>query len=506
MCCAGLLLAACGEPAGQAGSEAQGVVAGPLLEIGVHTFAVELEAYSDLGESTWIDGAQSAEFVLTGELTLGRSDELTRLRFADSTTIAFEVGGAQGEPRVHELLGCEGWLAVGDGPPTVLHAKGPTETCQLALTHVGLALDFGRAGTDVPVLTSYGPMAATYLDGGSTVARSVYGEIDGRRGRGESSLEREATGSLVSIDSRTWLSDDGDEGRPVSSTRVSLERVATSVDPVSPPDDDLQVYPLLEAVDGTTQAREQARAFAEGLDRGMLGLWLAHVERGGELPDGFAIRSRGLMIAEPGLAADVGALFDRARRPESRQLLLDLLSQAGTELAQAELRRLLAGVVRDQAVDRGVLLQRLGLLDAPNRASLELALDLHDAAVATGDSHTRAAVLHVLGMVVESTGPELAGLRQLALGRLAADAGGSMPTDIRKAALAGLGNAGTPATLELILTGTMDPDPTVRSTAALALRKLPRSKAWPALERLSRDPSRAVVDAAQVAMSRFEES
>ncbi len=415
---------------------------------------------------------------------------------------------AGGNTTTVAMDGCSAWISLEAGPPDALFADAHLdEPCRQILTHVALALDWrSESPTDErPVLTSYGVMHASHARAPGLVSRSVRGTVQGHDGHGFAELELDAEGRVVAQRSSVWVSAPGPEQAPLTTSRISLARRTVEPAELAVPDwEALQQLPLLPVVDGTEARRAEALAYADGLDAGMLLLDIVHVERGGTLRRGFAIRARGLMLAEPELAQEVAAQFVAVGRESARALVVDLLSQAGTPVAQRELRRILAQVVDSEADDRGPLLQRLGLLDEPERASMALGLSLHARAVERGDDETRRASLYVLGMLAARAGREDGDLVDQLLERLHDEADDSRDRAVRQAALAGLGNTADPSVAATLLSASADPEPALRASAAVALRTMPPEIALPPLRRMLGDDSSLVTDAARLALAHVE--
>ncbi len=484
------------------------VPVGVDLARGTYVFDVQWVASAEAANVLEPDQPLAGAVELDGELRLAFVDEaLARIDLLAVTRFELDLGrGEDDEDRrvsdtaVAELAGCGAWIELQDGPADALLLEGsPSPLCRHVLRHLAVQIDPHTVASDSPrlVTTSYGAMQATYATADRTVSRIAEGRTaNGAPSRAHTVLQADAQGRLETLSSAQWLVEDGPEGAPIAQSRVTLTR--TSFEPTrwAAPGEEPTRDQILPEVDGTRQQLALARGYADGLDRLGLGLSIAHVDNEGKLREGFAIRARGLMLAEPELARDVASMFARARRPVTRQLVVDLLSQAGTEVARSELRGLLQGVVDRGEDDRGLLLQRLGLLDEPEPADLEFALDLHRRAVAGGDALTRRAVLHVLGMLGRKLETDAAGAHQ----RLRAELDPALPVDIRRAAIAGLGNARRPEDLVLVMAHVLDPDDEIRSTAALALRWMPASLVRPWLRVLVADESPTVAEAARIAL------
>ena len=492
------LLVGCGQPVPVAPPAPRAVELAP----GTYIFDLELRTKSDADPSALTEDRHSARLAVDASLEVAvsaKGPEQTRLRLESVEELIVELGEdvRTGSPAT---TACTAWADLSDGPPAALRlAPDADPLCRAVMTHVALAIDLRREGGEAgrPVLTSYGPMHATYTGSVGTITREAAGTTaTGLQGRAHGLVEGDADGRIVDLRARQWLNPVGDEARVVAATTVALHRTDVSANVPPPPAEGLEVVDLLPAVDGTEQREAEARGYADGLDRGMLGLYLAHIERGGSLRRGFAIEARGLMIAEPGLAHEVAAAFGHVRGTNTRALIADLLAQAPTAEAQAELRAIMRRVVAEQADDRAGLLQRLGLLDAPDEASAALALELHNAATRSGDDLARRALLHVIGIL----GRRVPSAQAQSARRLERELQAEDPAILR-AALAGLGNLADPARLDLIVAQLDAADPLVRADATVALRRMPPALTVPLLHLLAHDPSPYVADAAKTALS-----
>jgi hypothetical protein len=195
-------------------------------------------------------------------------------------------------------------------------------------------------------------------------------------------------------------------------------------------------------------------------------------------------QATGLLQRYPEHAAALAAEFTRSDdQPLARGLIVDLLANVGHAEAQSALRQLLSLPEVAELAEYGALMQHLSLLNAPEAATLEFVRDRFEtesaAVLPEGDWHPLA---HALGAVAgaarlrgDDTGAEAATASLVAALEVALD------QVARVALLDGLGNAGVPMHLAIIVRKLGDDDGAVRSAAARALRKYRSSAAIEAL-------------------------
>lgn len=497
ICVVGLM--ACGEPEPTPMIEATRT----RLEATPGTYRFDLAWTADTVGAMGIEGS----LALDGTLEIAIDDALSaRIALAEVRSFTVDVAGdRQTDPALAEPLeGCHGWIDLDDGPPKELRTTPDvSEGCRHVLSSIATSIDLRDEVGRRSVPTAYGVLEAEYEAEILGVRRVVQGTSGPWRAEGHATVELDGRGRPERIASKLWLSSPDLEAAPVATTAFELERTAWSPTLPVPASGEIVAVSLLPTITSEEATRREALAYADGMSRGMLGLWIAHADRGGRLPDGFAIQARGAMIAEPALAEDVAGAFATVTSSAGRQLVVDLLSQAGTPAARRALRRVVADAVAVGAEDRGLLLQRIGLLDSPDAASLGLVLRLHDFARDSHDPSLRAATLYVLGMLATLDEPDLRDRAEAARGRLAEGLADDDPV-IRRAAMAGLGNLRDASLASVIAAHLVDPEESVRAGATLALRGMPAELAMPIVERLRTDPSPFVADAARIAQQHLE--
>jgi hypothetical protein len=202
-----------------------------------------------------------------------------------------------------------------------------------------------------------------------------------------------------------------------------------------------------------------------------------------------------LLRLDPSLCGALVQMFERPGASlATRALLLDLLASAGHAQAQAAMREALASpAARTDATGYGVLLQRLGMVLAPERETVDFAY----AAYAPSRGDARSAAAFALGATLGARGPARSDpMLEKYADRLRADLRAAKEADSRVALLAALGNAGNPRDAALIAGYARDDDAAVRRQAALSLRRERTPEARSTLFAMLRDPESSVGGAA----------
>jgi hypothetical protein len=287
-------------------------------------------------------------------------------------------------------------------------------------------------------------------------------------------------------------------GQPAIDARVEAELKVTGVTPFVPlqeVDADLEgvtADPRGTAASVETQMLRQL-AGDMTLDR-LAALAFGH-RPGARLPPGTVTAAVAMLKLDPSLC---GALVEMFERPgaslATRALLLDLLASAGHAKAQASMREALSSpAARADATGYGVLLQRLGMVPAPERETVDFAYAAYTAA----RGETRSAAAFALGATLGARGPARSdpALERYA-DRLRADLRAAKTVDSRAALLAALGNAGDPHDASLIAVYARDDDATIRRQAALSLRREATPEARSTLLGMLGDPASSVGSAA----------
>lgn len=508
---AGIALgSACAEPPPPGGSTR---AASPRLPEGRYAFDLEWRTTTHAPDPLRPGEQTSAALAVDAQLVLDvpAPDALhhyVRMTVVDVSRFGWTTGESEEiDPSRGQLDGCSAWVDLHEGPPGELLRDGPLAPgCEHALTHIAVNLDLLPPDPGAPrsVLGNYGRGFAEYASELRAFTRTLHGETaGGLTFAGRSRVELDARGRPTDLDSAQWTTQDDTERGVEARSELRLRRasVADGGAIVRPPADALAAVSFEPALDGTLARRQQAAAFADGLDPQMMALVLRGVDDGAKLAPGFAIRARGLMIANPELAHGVGELFNAAQSTTSRQIVADMLAQADTPQAQAVLRGVVEREVSAGADDRTLILQRLAFVDRPDRASFELALRLHAAATRDEDHSVVAASLHLLGELARQLGPKHPALSGMAMKLLRDTLDDGDDPLLLAAALGGLGNAGDPADVTRVLQIVATGDDRLRSLAALALRRMPGPSVAPTLLTLVHDESALVSARAESALA-----
>lgn len=493
------------KPAAPAASAAQ-------LPAGRHTFELDWSASTRAPDVLRPGETTSASLELEARLVVDvpQADgmhNLARVTLTDISRFAWVASAEEVDPSGGQLEGCSAWMDLGHGPPSVLlHEEPLAPGCQHVLTHVAVNLDLlpPDSGKRRSVLGNYGRGFADYASDPQALSRRLHGTTEAGLGfAGRSRVDLDQEGRPLLLEAAQWVTDNGDEQRVHARAEVRLERTAfdPGLRPDAPAVHSLLETPLEATLDGSVARQQQAAAFADGLDPQMLQLVLAGIDDGARLAPGFAIRARGLMIAQPEVAHGVAEAFDRARSGAARQVVADMLAQADTPEAQAVLRDLVNREVGAGADDRSLILQRLAFVDHPEPATLELALRLHTQATHTGDRVVVLASMHLLGELARRLRDEHPLLARVAMTRIRTTLAEAEEPALIAAALGGLGNAGDPADLPRVLDAIATHDDRIRSLGALALRRMPGPSVEPTLLTLLNDNSALVKARASSALS-----
>ncbi len=196
---------------------------------------------------------------------------------------------------------------------------------------------------------------------------------------------------------------------------------------------------------------------------------------------------------------------DETVTADTRLVVLDLLAGAGTFEAQVIMRRLLAlAVARRDNRMFATFVQRLGIVECPDGPTLRFLMSVY--AESRGEPHdVRAACAYALGAAsgqAFSAGDQDAAVR--ASDVLRRDLQPAASASEKCALLTALGNAGVPKDVNVLLSFTQDADAAVRSSAALALRKMNAPEARANLVLLLGDREAKVSQSALAALSEHQ--
>ncbi len=424
------------------------------------------------GERTWIVGLEDFarhELELAGEPLLPD---------AETVRATFEGQRVVVELAANGLI--EQMRFAPDAPPLFVHAM------QSLLAELQLARGAGEFS--VSEANQHGEGRVDYSVAGDRIVkrRSGYAALLAMPSPERAEVEAEARVTLKDGRIARWSAEERIDAvragaRLKVSTRLELERVGAGLPSVVDVARLSVVRRPGRPVLGEEARMRGLRQRVAGLTRGQMLADIARFGPGGRLPDHnrWLWRAVGLLSLDPGAAEALAALIIRSEDSQTRALGLDLLTSEGSPRAQAALRRSLEGVEADPAY--GLLVQRLGFLDAPTAETLEfLAARIegeHDLAAATA-----------LGSVVGKLGEEASEANE----RLVEMLDGREDEEGTAALLRGLGNAGLERNLSTVEAYAEDERVAVRASAAIALRKTGSEGARAVLRRLAGDPSEAV--------------
>lgn len=202
----------------------------------------------------------------------------------------------------------------------------------------------------------------------------------------------------------------------------------------------------------------------------------------------FLPKASGLLVAQPELCADVAARAKADGTPtKERVFALEVLAAAGTPEAQAAMRDVLDSPALRSDPDRVERYQRLSLLRAPTRETVEFV----GAAWRAGTREEKQTLALVLGATAGqfSRGGGDATAWVQALDQALRS---SSDPQVRGSLVGALGNAGLASNVGEVLAVLRDPQEQVRADAVMALRKTPVPEARAAVVRALEDPSVAV--------------
>lgn len=458
---------------------------------------------------------------LAGHITLqshGKRGETTHLalRFADLERHALTVMGREVIPDAAALVGPtalveltdEGTLAAlrfaPDAPPVFRHLA------QLVIGEMQLVVAPGELTWEAREPTQHGEAITDY----EVIAADPHAIELGRYRFDYARLDGAPADTPVSVDANyrariaraghvlslagTETVAAGDAVRISGAIDLALVAMGPAADPAAP----VATYTDRRAPDAWPISAEAHRAMlarrAGDLTIDRIVTDLRRFGPGGEMPEHsrWAWQAAGRLLLDPGAAAHLGRLVtdDPAIGHRGRALALDLLAQVGRPEAQAALRNALEALPRD--AKRAALLTRLGFVERPEPATVELAAAEWQRAEGVERQSAATVLGAAAGHLYRSgeTEQALAHVRRL-------EAGLSRGED-RRATILALGNAGVPEAVMTIAAHAADPDPAVRRAVATALRKTPGLVAHEALGALMTDADPQVSRAAVRALGR----
>ncbi len=254
-----------------------------------------------------------------------------------------------------------------------------------------------------------------------------------------------------------------------------------------------------EATGASRLARERQRGrderLSEGWDTGSIEVQLEVYGKGGRIDPKFVPSAAAWMRLHPDSCAHLVAWFEDPRLTDlGRQLVLDVLSAAGSDEAQAAMRAAMQTPASRDAALRGALVQRFVFVADPTPESARFVMGVYDASRSAGQDGVAFRAAAALGAIVE----HLSGADALAAEidrRLRDDLASRRSPQESVALLLALGNARQEEDLAAIEAFAADEQPTVREQVARSLRRFDDPTASAALLELVRDASPAVTRA-----------
>ena len=211
---------------------------------------------------------------------------------------------------------------------------------------------------------------------------------------------------------------------------------------------------------------------------------------------GLFIRSAALLRGWPERAERLDRYLVEAPDDRTRGFIVDLLVSADTPEAQAVVRRSLARrrAAGDPELPR--LLQHVALLHHPEPDTVAQTIAFHDDAVTDGDDRLRWASVHVLGAQARTSAGSHDVITEMAMDRIRDTLKSAQSREDTLAALAGLGNAGSPGDAWIVTAFAFHEDPEIRRKAVDALRNVPGEHVDDLLLAAVSDPEELVADQA----------
>jgi len=265
------------------------------------------------------------------------------------------------------------------------------------------------------------------------------------------------------------------------------------LDPLAPPD-----HAELERLSAQSVAGDTTIEDVEHVVR-MAGYGLAPRR-------GLFIKSAALLRGWPELAERLEPYLVDAPDDRTRAFIVDMLVSADTPQAQAVIRR---GLERRRAVadpELPRLLQHVALLHHPEPQTVAQTIALHDDAVTSGDDQLRWASVYVLGAQARTSAGVHDVVTEMAMDRIRATLKSAQSRQDTLAALAGLGNAGSPGDAWIVSAFAFHEDAEIRRQAVDALRNVPGEHIDDLLLAAVSDPEARVADQAidVISSNRFD--
>jgi hypothetical protein len=250
--------------------------------------------------------------------------------------------------------------------------------------------------------------------------------------------------------------------------------------------------------DDRDRQRRQDTRLSRGLTLDAIEVELRVSGMGMKVDPTFVARAASFVRLHPESASDLlVALADPIMSDPSRQLIMDVLSSAGSDEAQDAMRRAFAiPVVKASPYLRAAIVQRFIFVTNPNPESARFVADLYARERDGGDAQVAMASAVTLGAVVEHLADNGATELSTRLDeRLRADLSARRSTRMTTALLQALGNAHQAEDLEPVLAFAGDEHADVRERVARSLGRFDDPRAAQTLLGLARDESAPVEEA-----------
>jgi hypothetical protein len=356
--------------------------------------------------------------------------------------------------------------------------------------------------------TPNGVARVRYEDEGDVLrrVRLSYRGIPGLDAAGGEELEQELSsaatielderGSLRALEDTETLRARGSAGALFSHWEFRAKRTSSGAFEAK----EVKIDDTDEATGAAQLARERQRGrderLAVGWDTGAVEVQLEVYGKGAHIDPRFVPVAAAYVRLHPEACAHLVAWFDDPRLTDlGRQLVLDVLSAAGSDEAQAAMRDALnTKSARDPGL-RGALVQRFLFVADPTPESARFVSAVYESSRAAGERGVAFRAAAALGAIVEHmTGSDaLAGEIDR---RLRTELAERRSPEESVALLLALGNARQEEDLGAIEAFAGDAQPAVREQVARSLRRFDDPIASAALLGLVRDPSPAVTRAA----------
>ena len=351
-----------------------------------------------------------------------------------------------------------------------------------------------------------GRMRFAYGTDGDAIARrpqalvaldAVPGDLDGAQELDGATRFQVEGGALVAIDDReAWSYRRPGASGPAVATRSTFSLRRKEARPFDRATVQLPAsgeQPLQETVVDPDQERRLDVALARDMSLEQVIFGVDHFEQGQRPRHDFVARAGAFLRLNPAAASDLVARFSSPELTiRGRGMIMDILAQAGDANAQAAMREIL-GTPAARATRFGLLLQRFTLVKAPTKESAALLAATYRGARESGEIGAAQGAAVALGAVASrmARGADAAQAAE-AVRLLGDELRRAETSDLKRALLAGLGNARDASQVELIRSLASDADPQVRAEVAGALGGVADDGAREALLGLVADPDATV--------------